>query len=370
MASYDVIVVGAGISGAAAAYFLGEAGYEVLVLEKERIPRYKPCAGGVPKSVFRHFPFSFNEVIERQIAAVRYSFRGEREAIIPLPQRPIAMVMRDKLDAFVLEHARALVREGTKVVDVDESEKGVQVMTDDGQEFVARYLIGADGANSLVAGKLGLRRNKALGVALEAEVRVDELTLTRYADTALFEFGAVKKGYLWIFPKRDHLSVGIGVFAKGKADLRGILRREMARFGIEMSGAILHAHPLPIHLRAERLHTACSLLIGDAAGLVDPLLGEGIRHAVASARLAVEAIREGNLSGYTRRVQSQIGANLRVGSKLALIFYGLPRLSFSLAVCKPAATRAFLKIFEGRMGYTDLLRHVPKYLVGLIGGKA
>lgn len=369
MVSYDVIVVGAGIGGAAAAYFLSKAGYKVLVLEKERIPRYKPCAGGVPKSVFRHFPFSFDEVIDREITKVRYSFRGEREAIVLLPQRSIAMVMRDKLDALVLERAQATVRDGAKVVDVDEDEGSVRVVTDDGQEFVADHLIGADGANSLVARKLGLRRNKALGVALEAEVGVDEPTLIRYAEMALFEFGAVNRGYLWIFPKRDHLSVGIGAFAKGKADLRSILRREMARVGIDMSRAIFYAHPLPIHLRAERLHTARSLLIGDAAGLVDPLLGEGIRHAVASARLAAEVIRKGVLAGYTARVQSQIGANLRVASKLALIFYGLPRLSFSLAVCKPAATRAFIKLFEGRMGYADLFKLMPRYLMGLIGSK-
>ncbi|HID65095.1 MAG TPA: FAD-dependent oxidoreductase, partial [Anaerolineae bacterium] len=134
---YDVIVVGAGIGGAAAAYFLSKADQQVLVLEKEALPRYKACGGGVPKSVFRRFPFPFDEVVESEIAAVRFSYSGREEVAFPLPAQSVAMVMRDRFDAFVLGQARAEVRDSTTVVGVVEERDKVRVNTADGQELAA-----------------------------------------------------------------------------------------------------------------------------------------------------------------------------------------------------------------------------------------
>ncbi|MFQ6059662.1 MAG: geranylgeranyl reductase family protein [Anaerolineae bacterium] len=364
---YDVIVIGAGIGGAAAAYYLGEAGCKVLVLERERLPRYKPCGGGVPRSVFRYFPFPLDQMIETRVARIRYSYQGQEEVTIPLPGEPVAMVMRDKLDALVLKQARCAVREATPVTEVVEGEDGVVVSTRDGQEFRGRYLIGADGANSTTARKLGLRRGKLMGAALEAEVPLAPIALADWAQTALFEFGALKGGYLWIFPKREHLSVGIGAFRKSKAKLKNILRQEMAKFGLSLDGVTLHGHPLPIYIRSERLNTARSLLIGDAARLMDPLSGEGIRYAVKSARLAAEAIVQGELDKYTAWVQREIGANLSRARWVAALFYGLPRLCFRLGVRNPRVTRLLAAMLNDRATYFDLSRHILPYLIKSLG---
>jgi geranylgeranyl reductase family protein len=360
---YDVIVVGAGIGGAAAAYYLGEAGYRVLVLERERLPRYKPCGGGVPGSVFRYFPFPLDEAIETKVARIRYSYRGQEEVTVPLPGEPIAMVMRDEFDALVLEQAKCEVQEATSVTEVVEAKDSVVVSTREGQEFRGRYLIGADGANSITARGLGLRRGKVMGAAIEAEVPLAQGAIADWAQTALFELGTLRYGYLWIFPKREHLSVGIGAFRKSKAKLRDILRQEMAKFSISLERVTLHGHPLPIYIRSEKLNTAHSLLVGDAAGLMDPLSGEGIRYTVQSARLAVEAIIRGELDKYTAWVQREIGANLSRARWVAALFYGLPRLCFRLGARNPKVTRLLAEILNDRATYFDLSRHILPYLV-------
>jgi len=366
MTCYDAIVVGAGPAGASAAYWLGEAGQRVLVLEKEELPRYKPCGGGVPQPVLDRFPFSFSGVVDRWVEHVRFRFRDGREIVANLPDHAIAMVMRDCFDLHVLEHARAEVRDGSALTGMEQDESGVAVTTASGEDFFARYVIGADGANSRVSRLAGLWRGRWMGGAIEAEVPVSDDLLKTYSDTAVFVFGTPPKGYLWIFPKADHLSVGIGAFRERVSNMRCILEREMGRLGIEIDGARQRGHPLPVHLQREPLHRNRVLLVGDAARLMDPLLGEGIRHAVDSGRLAAECVLSGDLQSYSRRVHREIGRDLLWGRRWAKLFYKYPRMSFELAVRNPRFVREFLGLFAGEVSYRRMAaRALPNLLLGL-----
>lgn len=376
---YDAIVVGAGPAGSSAAYFLGEAGKHVLVLEKESLPRYKPCGGGLSARLLEQFPFSFDPVIESRVRAISYALGGQTFTV-PLSGRPVYMVMRDRFDAHILAHARAEVRQGTTVRSVTEAEDRVLVETRDGQRFEGRYLIGADGANSVVARAVGLRRGKVLAAAIEAEVPVPPAAMHRFVDVPLFIFGEVQMGYLWIFPKRDHLSVGIGALHPERGQLRATLARVMARYGVSVQDVHLYGHPLPIYTRREPVATARTLLVGDAAGLVDPLTGEGIRFGIKSGRLAAEAILAGRPNRYLARIYRQIGLNHSLGLGLAWLFYHFPRASFELGVRNPFATRAFVDLLSDRAGYAGVilrllgtqLIYLPiealSALVGLLGG--
>ena len=380
---YDVIIVGAGPGGASAAFFLGQRGQRVLVLERARLPRYKPCGGGVPKVTFRRFPFSFDPVVEAEPAATELHYPGQSPTKVSLDDRPIAMVRRSVFDAYILTqaaNAKVEVLDDVAVTGVTEHPDGVEVTVADGRTFFARYLIGADGANSTVARALGLRKRRALGSTLEAMIEPDEATLARWAQTSMFQYGACPGGYLWIFPKRGRLSVGIGRFWPGKADrsaepfggaqdrrsrqsLRGILVREMANFGVDLTGVRLHGHPLPFYWRRELLHTTRCLLVGDAAGLADPLMGEGIRFAVYSAEMAAQAITRDDLAGYTRRVQRTIGNDHLWAKKVAWVLYGFPRLSWQWGIRNPRLIRALVDVLRERRSYRTFAQMLPLYVL-------
>lgn len=351
---YDVIIVGAGPAGSTAAYALGQAGLRALVLEKERLPRYKPCGGGLSAALLSQFPFSFEPVIESQVTAIRYAL-GSHEVTVPLPPDQVHMVMRDTFDYYILQQARAEVRQGAAVRHVAEETDRVVVEMQDGGVVDGRYLIAADGAASRVAREVGLRRKKHLAAAIEAEVRTPQAVMRRFAGRPLFIFGEVQRGYLWVFPKAQHLSVGIGAFKPGRGELQRTLQCVMARYDIPLEGARLYGHPLPIYTGRQPITTRRVLLVGDAAGLADPLTGEGIRFAVESGRLAAEALAAGRPERYQQMVRRQIGRNHTYGLALAWLFYHFPRACYELGVRNPLATRAFVDLLSGRTTYPRLI---------------
>jgi geranylgeranyl reductase family protein len=360
---WDVIVVGGGIGGAAAALFLTSQGCRVGVLEKERLPRYKTCAGGLTRHTCSLLPVPLEPVTEDVVTGVIYALRQEAQFEQSLYDQFSVMVNRAQFDRYILKHSEADVVEGAAVREVEETDRGVRVRTGDGRLYQARYLIGADGANSRVARSLGLRRHKALGVAIEAEVEAGGDIMARYRHRALFQFGSLRNGYLWIFPKSDHLSAGIGAFGKTSEDLKAILWREMEGLGIPLGRTPWRAHPLPLHLKAERLHTNRCLLVGDAAGLVDAFLGEGIRYAILSAQLASQAVLGEGLDSYSARVKTEISDGLRPARPMARVFYRYPGLSFGCLSRNPALTRAFLELMAGGSTHRAVMRRLPFYFV-------
>ena len=354
---YDALIVGGGPAGASAAFTLRQAGKRVLVLEKEKLPRYKTCGGAISRHVLAQFPFSFEPVIQRDVAAISYALGGHFTTI-PLDDPSLVMVMREEFDDYLLKHTGVDVCSETRVTAVEESEDGVRVTTANGEQLEAAHLIAADGANSIVARALGLRKRRVLAGAIEIEAHVPASILQRFSHSPVLIFGELELGYLWIFPKADHLSVGIGALDPRPGQLQITLERVMKRYGIPLEGQPRHGHPLPVYRHGGRLGTLRTMLAGDAAGLVDPFTGEGIRFAIQSGRLAAEAILRGQTEAYTSMIRREIGANHLVGSALTRIFYGMPRASFTMALRNPRLSQALVSMIGGRIGYVRLIAQV------------
>ena len=347
MERFDAIVVGAGPAGSTTAYRLGRAGARVLLADRARFPRDKPCGGGLTVRAVRQLPEGLDvqpvveHVVESMELRLRYGSSFRRGGSRPL----ILMTQRRRLDHHLAEQAAAAgvdFRDGVKVAEVDVSGTGVSARLD-GRPVEAQALVGADGANGVVARALGLGRDTVHGVAFEGNVRYGPVPEERYRGLAAIELGVVPGGYGWVFPKGDHVNVGVGGWESEGPRLRRLLREYCRRLGIDDAEVeSLRGHRLPLRGAGAPAARGSALLVGDAAGLVDPLSGDGMYEAFVSSRLAADAVldllagRTQTLEPYSDRLAQALGGlhSASWGAKIALDRF--PRLTFALGRVPPA----------------------------------
>jgi geranylgeranyl reductase family protein len=370
VSSFDVAIVGAGPAGSTAAYRLAAAGARVLLVDKAVFPRDKPCGGGVTGRAAQLLPFSIEPVVEDRVDRLEcrlgYRRRFERRA-----RRPLAlMTQRSRLDHFLFQQAAAAgadARDGVKVADIRPD-----TLTVDGEEVHARVVIGADGCNGPSGRALGLAEGVMHGVALEANVPYDAVPRERYGGRMVLELGVVRGGYAWVFPKGDHVNVGVGGYAVEGPRLRLHLRRLCEAHGIDPETATgLRGYRLPMRTPESRLARGTAAVIGDAAGLVDPFTGDGMFEAFLSSQLVAEAAlevlagRAEGLEPYAEAVARRITPLTAAGWGANVAFDRFPRTSFALARL-PATFRTLEKMLVGEIDRPGAAKGVDHAAVRLI----
>ncbi len=378
---YDSIVAGAGPGGSVLAYLLASAGARVLLLEKAHLPRYKTCGGGLTIKGAQLLPFDISAAVEQVATGGILTYQGRELARADLPKPVAWLVMRDRFDQLLAERAveaGAELVEGAAVSAVEQDVGGVTVEA--GRErFRARLLAGADGVNSVVARAAGLLLERPVGTAIEQEVAVPDAAMEAQGALATFDFGAIPGGYGWIFPKREHLSVGVFQAAPGKAPhLREHLAQFIAGQPLLNDLKVLHSqgHRIPLGGQRVPLHNGRILLIGDAANLADPWLGEGIAYAIRSACIAAPYLlaaldnSHADLSGYTQQIQDEIVHDFWHARVIAALLYRAPGAFSSLLARSPALQLAVFEEIRGDMSLRDLnfwtLGHIPQILKQLL----
>ncbi|HEX4526428.1 MAG TPA: geranylgeranyl reductase family protein [Gaiellaceae bacterium] len=320
MKRFDVLVVGAGPAGSTTAYRLADAGASVLLVDKATFPRDKPCGGGLTTRAVRQCPVDPSPVVEEEVDLVELRFRYADAVVRHSNQPVIWMTQRRRLDAFLLDAARERgveVREGTTV---------------DVANAPADVIVAADGANGTTARAVGLGVGIVHGVAYEGNVPYGRVDRARYARRAVVELADIPGGYGWVFAKGDHVNVGVGAWQSEGPRIREHLARVCAAHGLAADQLEnLRGHRLPMRRPGVRIANERALLVGDAAGLIDPVSGDGMYECFVSSRLAAEAILSGSVAGYEAGIDAALAPLHRASWKLKHALDRWPRASWQVA---------------------------------------
>ena len=368
----DCIVVGAGPAGCTAAARLARAGIRVLVLEKHTLPRYKACAGAVSGRAIKWLDVDFMPVVEDVIRKVKVKWAsGNQDPVEYVSDTPIAyLVMRARFDHLLAQQAEAAgaaLHEGEKVESINVGESAVEVRSNR-SIYQASVIIGADGAIGVTARQTGLYLPKASGIALEIEAQLPGDRLRNWKNTVLVSYGIPEYGYAWLFPKAETASIGMGTFLPRRPSFLQEFSQYAASRGVELNDQKLHAHPIPLGGKNRQFCRPRVLLAGDAAGLTDPLSGEGIAHALHSGSLAADhvlaALESGDFSmaRYQTAIENEINRQLRAAGTLSSAFYAYPQFYSHLYATTPWELQWYFEQVQGRREYLNVWDLVKKLL--------
>ncbi|MBN2323258.1 MAG: geranylgeranyl reductase family protein [Spirochaetes bacterium] len=372
MKRFDVIVVGGGPAGAIAAMHCGGRGLETLLLEKARLPRYKPCAGGLTAAASRELGFELDgTVVERSCSGVRIRIRGEYRTVTA--DGPVFYTVRREL--FDENLCRKAADSGTVLHDGE----GISDLRRDGRKTVVttnidRYLadivIGADGFHSLVRRSLGVKFTRdEIKFCVLCEVPVpEEMVNSRFGDMLQVDYDYVDGGYAWIFPKRESVTCGIGGALSDSKSFPDKLRRFLHMNGLD-TGVRIKGGFLPTTRFRQPVYGDGVMLAGDAAGFVDAFTGEGIRFAIISGKLAAKTAQECHERGdfsqeafsvYQSCCENAFGGDLVYAARITDLFSRFSEFVKSTIVKHSGLLKGYLKTMTGEMDYRTFFESIKR----------
>jgi flavin-dependent dehydrogenase len=378
-----IAIVGGGPAGALAGELLAAGGRDVVLFD-EKLAWEKPCGGGITHKALQQYPFLADAGSESNLDLNR-NFIDRCELISPSGQRvrfhlqyPVAIFSRLALNGLLLERARragvAVHQERvTRITRTGATGKAVrqkdwQLLTTQ-REYRASYLILAAGA-----------RNPFRSQFFSPIAPRDLMVTAGYfilGSSSLMQIQFLKgiTGYIWIFPRADHISAGIAgkMSETPTAELRRVLERWLGENGFCLDGARFYSHILP-SFRVQTFDTleVCGdgwAMIGDSAGLVDPITGEGLYYALRSAELCAGALLAGRPDEYGTLLEQEVLSELKLAARVSQRFYngqifGESVLERMVSVTAQSASFRDLMsdLFAGIQGYRDLRARLCRIL--------
>ena len=375
MSDFDAVVVGAGPAGSTAARELALGGARVCFVDKAQFPRSKTCGGALSPRVLRRLPTGVDRLLRARIQRAVVTFRSGRPVEVTSDLPMGYMVHRKEFDLWLrnlAEEAGASIREGVAVRRIERI--GSHFLIHAGRERIrAAAVIGADGANSVVRAQMfpHVSHAKFIGRVVEVPWNTESRR-----DTVVVDVGRYPGGYAWAFPKGDRLNVGVMMEFARAGESSGALEAFIRGLPGIAAGASASARIAPIAAPCGE-PVACAdggvILVGDAARLADPFLGEGIYYAIRSGSLAAGALLAGSdgvdaAVRYEAAIAEAIWPELRAASRIASLFHRAPRWWHRVLSRMPGSLMEYVAVLAGEESYGGLLRDVRDRLGAVAGG--
>jgi len=365
----QVAVLGGGPAGAFAAAQLSSAGMRTILFD-DKLAWEKPCGGGLTYKAYQQYPFLVeNDVPKKFVTRTNLAAPRAGQTALTLDQ-PLLIYSRLDLNQMMLDRAVSSGVEiaKTRVLGIDRRDGGWLVRTKNGS-VLADSCIVATGA-----------RNPLREVGTELTPADTMFTLGYYVpgqrEGIDIQFLPELEGYIWVFPRCGHLSVGICGKGEPANSLRVRLETYMAQNGLPAKGSTFYSHLLPCLAtpawKSNRVAGNGWLAVGDAAGLVDPITGEGLYYALRSADLAAKTLLQGGSEAtYRRWLRRDFAGDLEVGSRLArrifrgsFLFGPVPARMVQFTRRSPMFKAVIQDLFAGIQPYQGLKNRLLKNLNG------
>lgn len=376
---HDVVIIGAGPSGAVAAYHCAKLGLDTLFIDKSKLPRYKACGGALSEQAMSCLDFPLdNELIERKIYGARVRYGNEVMEVLK-PYRIAGLVTRSQFDYFLVQQAiktGAKFLENERALQLQISSDHVNIITRN-RQLRAKLVIGADGSQGIIARyvrKPSRKNEYAIGAVTEILANNDDV------DNYIFNsievhFGIADRGYGWIFPHEGRFNVGIAGIADSLGNPKKVLANFLKKNGFNVEYDF-HAHKIPVGGVPREKVADRIILVGDAAGFVDSFYGEGIAYAILSGKIAAYVCREALshkngwerdfLKVYDNECYKQFEYNLKYSLYLSKLMHKFPKLFFMLMASDREVLDRWLEVPANRLTYREFLAWIISRLPYLL----
>ena len=359
----EILIIGAGPAGSTLAYQLARCGVDVVLLDKAKFPRGKTCGGGINVRTQKIIPFDISPVVEEVITGISFTCNFEEHFQRRYPEPLMVTVIRENFDHFLVKQAQeagAKFFDGTPLLSLTPGDGSIEVETSGGI-CSAKYIIGADGAQSSVARKLGLMQEASHMLAMHSEVPTSLLPHWEQ-EVIHIDWGSLKRTYAYLFPKKNFLSVGAGGINIPIMKIKNYHRAFLATQWRKEEALPFSTAGFMVPLRQKRspIQERRCLLLGDAAGLADSFCGEGIYYAIRSAQIAALVLQEALKNGWNalNPYQEAVDGELMPELECSRLFRGLFNLRPSFFHQKIAESdrwwNALAKIMRGEKTFLDV----------------